>query len=95
MVIGLVTMVIVLKRRISLGFDVEAFWKSLASGGTMAAIVLLAQAYYYSKYLLPAYVVLGRSVYLSMLLLLRAVKAQDVQLLGVLRAALPIHCSAT
>lgn len=34
-----------------------------------------------SKYLLPAYVVLGGSIYFSVLLLLRAIKAQDVQLL--------------
>jgi len=29
MAIGLVTTMIALKRRISVGFDVEAFWKSL------------------------------------------------------------------
>jgi len=81
MVVGLVTVTIALRRRISVGFDVEAFWKALVSSGVMAVVVLSVQAHYYSKYLLPAYVVLGGSVYFSMLLLLRAIKAQDVQLL--------------
>jgi hypothetical protein len=82
MAVGLVTVTIALRRRISVGFDIEAFWKALVSSGVMTAVVVLAQAWYYSKYLLPAYVVLGGSVYFSMLLLLRAIKEQDVQLLG-------------
>jgi O-antigen/teichoic acid export membrane protein len=81
MVAGLVTVMIALKSRIGIGFDVEAFWKALVSGGVMAVAVLLAQVHYYSKYLLPVYVILGGAVYLSMLLLLRAIKAQDIQLL--------------
>jgi len=81
MAVGLVTVTVALKPRISFGFDVEAFWKGLVSSVVMAAVVLLAQARYYSKYLLPAYVVLGALVYCSMLLLLRAIKAQDIQLL--------------
>jgi len=82
MAVGLVTVTIVLRRRISVGFDVEAFWKGLVSSAAMVAAVLLAQAHYYSKYLLPAYVTLGGLVYFSLLFLLRAIKAQDVQLLG-------------
>jgi len=81
MATGLVTMTIALKKRISVGFDVEAFWKSLVSSGVMAAVVLLVQTQYYSKHLLPAYVVVGGLVYFSMLSVLRAIKAQDVQLL--------------
>ena len=81
MAVGLVTVTIVLRRRISVGFDVEAFWKGLVSSVVMVAAVLLAQAHYYSKYLLPAYVTLGGLVYFSLLLLLRALKTQDVQLL--------------
>jgi len=81
MVAGLVTVVIALKSRIGVGFDVEAFWKALVSSGVMAVAVLSAQTQYYSKYLLPAYVILGGSIYFSMLLLLRAIKAQDIQLL--------------
>jgi hypothetical protein len=81
MAVGLVTVTIALRRRISVGFDIEAFWKALVSSAVMTAVVVLAQAWYYSKYLLPAYVVLGGSVYFSMLLLLRAIKEQDVQLL--------------
>jgi len=81
MAVGLVAATIVLRRRIRVSFDVEAFWKCLVSSAVMAAVVLFAQAYYDSKYLLPAYVALGGLVYFAMLLLLRAVKPQDVQLL--------------
>ncbi len=81
MVAGLVTVVIALKSRIGIGFDVEAFWKALVSGVVMAVVVMSAQSHYYSRYLLPAYVVLGGLVYFSMLLLLRAIKAHDIQLL--------------
>jgi O-antigen/teichoic acid export membrane protein len=81
MATSLVTMMIVLRRRISVEFDTEAFWKSLVSSGVMATVVLLFQTYYYSKYLLPAYVVVGGFIYLSMLFVLRAIRAQDVQLL--------------
>jgi len=81
MAVGLVTTTITLRRRISVSFDVEAFWKCLVSSVVMAAVVLLAQVHYYSKFLLPAYVILGGLVYFSMLLLLRAIKPPDVQLL--------------
>jgi O-antigen/teichoic acid export membrane protein len=81
MVVGLVLMMIVLKPRISVGFDVQAFWKSLVSSGVMAAVVLLVQTRYYSKYLLPGYVVVGGFIYFSMLFVLRTIKAEDVQLL--------------
>jgi O-antigen/teichoic acid export membrane protein len=81
MATGLVATVIVLKRRISVGFDVEAFWKSLVSSGSMAVGVLLIQVHYYSKYLLPAYVALGGCIYLAILFSLQAIKAEDTQLL--------------
>jgi len=82
MTTSLITMMIALRSRIRFRIDLEAFWKSLISSGLMAAVVLLVQAHYYSKYLLPAYVALGGAVYFSILLLLRAIKTQDVKLLG-------------
>jgi len=78
----LATITIALRRRIRVDFDTEALWKSLASGAVMAAAVLLIQAHYYSKYLLPAYVLLGGFIYLFMLLILRAIRTQDVQILN-------------
>jgi O-antigen/teichoic acid export membrane protein len=81
MVAGLVAVMITLNSKISVGFDAEAFWKALVSSGVMAVVVLSAQSHYYSKYLLPAYVILGGAVYFSMLLILRAIKPQDIQLL--------------
>ena len=52
MAVGLVTLMIALRRGILVGFDVEAFWKGLVSSGVMVAVVLLVQTCYYSKYLL-------------------------------------------
>jgi O-antigen/teichoic acid export membrane protein len=81
MVTGLVTVMVALRHRISVRFDTETLWKTLLSSGVMATAVLLVQAYYYNKYLLPAYVVVGGFIYFSMLLILHAIKAQDIQLL--------------
>jgi len=78
---GLVAGIIVLKHRISLGFDTEAFWKGLVSSGAMVALVLLVQTYCYSKYLVPLYIVVGGFTYFSMLIVLRTIKAEDIQLL--------------
>jgi hypothetical protein len=81
MIASLVTMIIALRRRIHVSIDVEAFWKSLTSSGLMAAVILLVQAYYYSKYLLPAYIVLGGSIYFLMLLISHAIRAEDISFL--------------
>ena len=81
MVSGLVITLTMLRRRIPICFDMEALWKSLVSSGMMAAVVMLVQAHYYNKYLLPAYVAVGGFIYFSMLLVLRAIKAQDIELL--------------
>jgi len=82
MVTSLVTTMIALRSRIRYSIDIEAFWKSLTSSGLMTAVVLLVQTYYYSKYLLPAYVVLGGSIYFLMLLISHAIKAEDISLLN-------------
>lgn len=81
MTTNLAAMMIVLRSRVSVGFDIEAFRKALVSSGVMTAVVLLLQAYYPSSYLLPICVVVGGFIYFSMLFVLRAIKVQDVQLL--------------
>jgi O-antigen/teichoic acid export membrane protein len=80
MATSLVLTVIALKRRISVRPDTEAFWKSFVSSGAMTAVVLLIQTHYYSKYLLPIYIVVGGFTYFSMLFVLRTIRAEDVQL---------------
>jgi O-antigen/teichoic acid export membrane protein len=77
----LAALIITLRRRICFSFDVEAFWKSLISGGAMAVILLLIQSWSYSKYLLPIYIAIGAITYVLSLLVLRTIKVQDFQLL--------------
>lgn len=82
MVSGLLIMVAVLRRMklFRVDFDLEAFWKSWLASLVMAVAILLLQEVWYSKYLLPIYVLVGGVVYMVMLRILRAVRAHDVHL---------------
>ena len=82
MALGLLMMVAVLRRMrlFRVDFDLEALWKSWFASLAMAVAVLFLQEVWYSKYLLPIYVLAGGVVYLVMLRILRAVRAHDVHL---------------
>ena len=84
MIIGLVLMVIVLKRMklFAVNFDLEALWKSWVASSFMAFAVLGFQFLWYSKYLLPLYILAGGAVYVVALRFLRAVKTHDIHLAG-------------
>jgi len=68
------------RRRMRLSLDLEAFWKSLAASVGMVLVVSLAQYVFYSRLLLPVYIILGTCAYLAGIRLLRAIHANDVQL---------------
>ena len=70
----------VLKKNMGLHFDLEAFKKSLISSAVMAAVVVLIQALWFARGMLPLYIAVGGFVYLLMLRLLKAVKEEDVKL---------------
>jgi len=82
MALGLLMMVTVLRRMklFRVDFDLEALWKSWLASLAMAIAILFLQEVWYSKYLLPIYVLAGGVVYLVMLRILRAVRAHDVHL---------------
>lgn len=80
MLVGFVSIVILMRRRIGASFDLEAFWKSLAAGIVMVLLVWIAEQFWYSLALLPLYVVLGALVYAIGLRLLKAVHADDLKL---------------
>jgi O-antigen/teichoic acid export membrane protein len=68
------------RRRIRLSFDLEAFWKSFVASIVMAVMVWLTQYVFYNRLLLPAYVIVGAVTYLVGLRLLKAVHPADAQL---------------
>ena len=68
------------RRRIRLSFDLEAFWKSFVASIGMAIAVLLAQHVSYNRLLLPVYVILGACMYLAGLRLLKGIDSADVKL---------------
>jgi len=81
MVTTLLTTVAALRKKITLSFDREAFQKSLLASSIMAVTVTAIQAYSYSKFHLPIYVLAGAATYLIVLRLLRTIKPMDTQLL--------------
>jgi O-antigen/teichoic acid export membrane protein len=82
MLTELIATTVVLRRRIHLNLDMEAFSKSFASSTVMACVTLLIQSYYYNKFLLPLYVLVGAVTYFAMLLALRTIKPRDMEIIN-------------
>ncbi len=81
MVVSLALTIIALRRKKAVSIDLETFWKTLVAGGVMAGVLVLVQMVYYSRILLPAYIILGGIIYLAALRLLKAVREHDVELI--------------
>ncbi len=81
MVISVLLGIIVLKRKNAISIDLTTFWKTLAAGGMMAGVLVLVQMVFYSRILLPAYIILGGIIYLAALRLLKVVKEHDIELI--------------
>lgn len=73
--------IIVLRRKKVLQFDVDALVKNLLAGFVMAVVVIAIQLVSYSRLMLPLYVIVGASVYMLMLRILKAVNPADIDLL--------------
>jgi O-antigen/teichoic acid export membrane protein len=80
MLVSLILTLALVRRHISLSFDLDALWKSLAASTAMAIVVWLTQFVFYNRLLLPAYVIVGTVAYLIGLRLLRALRTTDFQL---------------
>jgi len=74
-----------LRKHIRISFDMEALWKGSVASIIMAVSVVLYRGLekFTPKlyYLIPIYVVVGTAVYVFSLVLLRAVKRQDIELI--------------
>ena len=81
MVVGLGLTIILLKRKNAVSIDLATLWKTFVAGGVMAGVLVLVQMVFYSRILLPAYVVLGGIIYLVALRLLKAVREHDIELI--------------
>ena len=68
------------RRRITLSFDLEALWKSFAASIAMAIMVWLTQYVFYNRLLLPVYIIVGAITYLIGLRLLKALRPADREL---------------
>jgi O-antigen/teichoic acid export membrane protein len=79
MVAGLGLVVFFLKGKLRFEIDRDAAQKSIVAGIVMAIVVMGIEAGFYSKYLLPAYVLIGAFVYMAMLRLLKAVSREDIR----------------
>ena len=74
-----------LRKHVRISFDLEALWKGSVASVIMAVSVVLYRGLekFTPKlyYLIPIYVVVGTVVYVFSLVLLRAVKKQDIELI--------------
>lgn len=81
MIITLVLGIIAIRTRIRIKFDKEVMWKSWIAAIVMLVAVSFAEQMYFSHYLLPAYISVGGMIYALALRILKAVNANDIQLL--------------
>jgi O-antigen/teichoic acid export membrane protein len=82
LVFSLILSILVLRRFLKIRFDMQAFAHSWIASLAMAAIVLIAQQLFYSKYLLPLYIAIGAAVFVIMLRLLHAATPRDLELIS-------------
>jgi O-antigen/teichoic acid export membrane protein len=81
MVISFVLTVVVLHKRMPIKFNREALWKSWTAAIGMFVAVWFVEHLYFSRYLLPLYIVVGGTTYMIALRLLRAVNEDDIKLI--------------
>jgi len=70
-----------LSKIVKVEIDKETFIKTLISSAIMAAAVFLVQQVYYSKFLLPIYVLIGAAIYLAEIRAFKVMNQSDIHLL--------------
>lgn len=71
----------VLSKIVKVEIDKQALVNSLATSTVMAAIVLAIQQLYYSKFLLPAYALIGATIYFAGIRVLKTLNKADIELM--------------
>jgi O-antigen/teichoic acid export membrane protein len=73
---------VLLRRIMRVRFDLAAYRSAWLAGLVMATVVLALQATFYSKYLLPVYIIVGGAIFFLALRVLRALNEEDFQLVS-------------
>ena len=81
MIFGAALLILFLRKKFLVQFDLDGIKKSLIAAIVMAVVVMVVEMQIYSKYLMPAYVIVGAVAYVVMLRLLRAIRKDDIQLI--------------
>ena len=81
MIFGTISVILFLKRKMQLQFDVDGIKKSLIAGAVMAGVLFFIETQFYSKYMMPVYIAIGGIVYLAMLRFLKAIRQDDIDLI--------------
>ena len=81
MLSSLLLTVWIMRKKIHMSFDIEAFWKSLFSSVVMFVTLSGVGYFWSSTSFLPIYLVFGTLVYLVMLRILGAAREEDIALL--------------
>jgi len=81
MLLSLVLTWYFLRRKIIVKLDSKAILKSIVAGGGMALVMEALQLVYYSRFLLPVYLLVGFLAYLLGMRALKAMGAADIDLL--------------
>lgn len=80
MVLSFVFTILVVRKRVRIEFDKEAIWKGWSAAVIMFSIVGLIEHVFFSRYLLPFYILVGGVVYVMMLRIMKVMNKSDIQL---------------
>jgi O-antigen/teichoic acid export membrane protein len=81
MLLSLLLTLYFVRREIAFKFDSKAILKSILASGGMALVMEALQLLYYSRFLLPVYLLVGLLAYLLGMRALKAVSAADIDIL--------------
>ena len=81
MLLSLVLTWYFVRRKITVKLDSQAILKSLVASGAMAMVMEALQLFYYSRFLLPVYLLIGALAYLLAMRALKAMSTADIDLL--------------
>jgi O-antigen/teichoic acid export membrane protein len=81
MLLSLVLTWYFVRRKIAVKLDTQAILKSLVASGGMALVMEALQLLYYSRFLLPVYLLVGLLAYLLAMRALKAMSTADFDLL--------------
>lgn len=80
MIMSLVLTIVALRKRMPIKIDKAAVWKSWCAAIIMFVVVSLIEYMYFSRYLLPLYILVGGITYVIALRILKAVDESDMKL---------------